>query len=135
MVTQAQSDAAFYEMVYYLLHQRAAGNGNRRGSTRHSFRHVQLIAPYDGRRLPEEQDFVPLPLQDLSAGGFSFFAPYPPSTPLVVVALGRAPYKLLSAEVRHTCRKNVPGQLQYLIGCRFRERIGTPAGTPPLMES
>ena len=135
MVTQAQSDAAFYEMVYYLLHQQAGSDDDRRGSSRHNFCYVQLIAPYDGRQLPLEKEFVPLPFQDLSAGGFSYYASYPPSTPLVIVALGKAPYKLVSAEIRHTSRKKVPGQMQYLIGCRFRERIGTSPEISPSLDS
>jgi len=129
MVTQAQSDAAFYEMVYSLLHQQGGTGDDRRGSRRHDFGFMQLIAPYDGRRLPGEQQFAPFPLHDLSAGGFSYYAPFPPSSPLVIVALGKAPYKLLSAEVCHTSRKKLQGQLQYLMGCRFLKRIGTSADT------
>lgn len=131
MVTQAQSDAAFYEMVYYLRRQQATEGDERRGSTRHDFCHLQLIAPYDGCRLPLEKEFEPLPLHDLSAGGFSYYAPFPPPTPLVIVALGKAPFKLLSAEVRHTTQKKVHGQLQYQMGCRFRERIDASAEPSP----
>ncbi len=64
--SQAQLDAAFYEMVHRLHHQAADAADERRGNDRYAYHCVQRIAPYDGRSLPRPEEFVPMSLNDLS---------------------------------------------------------------------
>jgi hypothetical protein len=122
--SEAQLDAAFYEMVHRLRYQAADAVDERRGNDRYAYHCVQRIAPYDGRSLPRSEDFVPLSLNDLSSGGFSYFAPTRPRTGQLVVALGNAPFKLFTAEVRHCTAADYEGKSQFFVGCRLLERLG-----------
>ncbi len=123
--SQAQLDAAFYEMVHRLHHQAADAADERRGNDRYAYHCVQRIAPYDGRSLPRPEEFVPMSLNDLSSGGFSYFAPTRPRTGQLVVALGNAPFKLYTAEVRHCAEADYEGKPQFLVGCCLVERLGS----------
>jgi hypothetical protein len=98
----------------------------RRRGPRHPYQCTQLLAPYNGRELPRQEDFTWAECQNLSTRGLSFFWPRPPSFERVVVALGGAPSILLVARVVHF----VPVGKQFLCGCQFERRIGREEDQP-----
>jgi len=124
MKTHPHVDAAFFDMIHSLLDAQSTDeNRERRGDRRHPYRHVQLMAPYDGHELPLQADFRPVQCHDLSPNGFSFHAPGPPDFDHIVIALGTVPFTFFSAEVVHVHEAPGGSVPQYLVGCRFVRRI------------
>jgi hypothetical protein len=101
-----------------------AQNRERRGRPRSAYGVLQLVAAYDGKRLPTQADFDRVLCHDLSTGGFSFFADHPPRFEKVVVALGAIPFSFVVAKVVRT-QPGSPGRGKLLIGCEFVERLST----------
>lgn len=118
------NDAAFFDMVHALLDEQMAGSEpERRGSARHPYNCIQLLAPFDGKRLPAQADFRKVHCQDISATGLSFCSPRKPETQYVVIALGAVPFSFYVAEVMHAQPVNNDGVVEYLVGCRLMRRI------------
>lgn len=97
---------------------------NRRGSTRHAFRVIQRIAPYDGTKMPAAADFCPAACRNISTQGFSFLWPEVPSFKHLILALGERPQvTYVAAEVART--SPMPRDQKWtLVGCRFLRRFG-----------
>jgi hypothetical protein len=127
--TAAGADASFYSLVHELieaeklfaLQSRPAPEGRAVG--RRTFDCQQLLAPFDGVRLPSQSEFRPVACRDLSPGGFSFVVPQPAEFLAVVVALGQVPFKFFTAQVQNQSRVRHKGRIAYRVGCRFTGRI------------
>src|SRR5688572_12406621 len=92
---ETSADMSFYSLVHELIeaekslarHGRSTDDG--RAADRREFDCRQLLAPFDGVRLPSQSEFRQVACQDLSPGGFSFVLPERAEYEAVVVALGQ----------------------------------------------
>jgi hypothetical protein len=126
---EAASDVSFYTMVHDLIEadKRFASHGrlasDQRAANRRSFSCQQLLAPFDGVRLPNQSEFRQVACQDLSAGGFSFVQPQRAEFEELIVALGKVPFQFFTARVQNQTRIRLKGHTAYRVGCRFTGRI------------
>ncbi len=123
-MSQQASDAAFFDMVHSLLEEQKEGDGReRRQRERHQYNCIQLLADFDGNSMPAQADFRKVNCQDISATGFSYFSPRKPDTDHVIVALGAIPFMFYVAQVMHANPVNNDGMVEYLVGCRLKNRF------------
>ena len=117
-------DGDFFSLVHDLLReQEEASTDERREHDRRQYALLQLVAPYvPGKPLPPG-DFDKRMFDDLSETGFSYFAPRPPDTAQVAVALGVAPFTFLTADVVNRAEVDGPDGTRYRIGCHFNGRL------------
>lgn len=94
-----------------------------RRSTRKSFTCIQLIASYEGRRLPSQAEFQPQLCHDLSPTGFSFWQQKPLAVSHLIVALGEVPFLFFVAEIVHQAYEPQSEAGGWRIGCRFIRRV------------
>jgi hypothetical protein len=126
---QIASDSEFYALVHELVEaeklfaQHGQSAAEQRAANRKAFACQQLLAPFDGHRLPSQSEFRPMVCQDLSAGGFAFVAPQRVEFDQLVVALGQVPFKFFTARVQNQSRVRLKGGLGFRVGCRFTGRI------------
>jgi hypothetical protein len=127
--TASGADASFYALVHELIEaekllaQQIGPAPEGRAAGRRPFDCLQLLAPYDGVRLPSQSEFRPVACQDLSPGGFSFVLSERAEFASVVVALGCVPFKFFTAQVQNQSRVRHKGRIGYRVGCRFTGRI------------
>ncbi|NLX95186.1 MAG: hypothetical protein GXY83_03310 [Rhodopirellula sp.] len=146
--TGAQIDANFYQMIHQFVAPSHEEADERRRHERKQSWSTQYIAPWDGCRFPAETDFLELPCNDLTRGGFSFLHSHEPDFNLLVAGFGRKPDLLfVGAEVvrctpvvvfssgqvkrlrdeetsiRHFDPSGEPGHPRILVGCRFLRRF------------
>jgi hypothetical protein len=117
-------DAQLFTLMSELLEQASADEQERRGEPRRPFDCDQLIAPYDGQRLPGAAEFFHARCCDLSPRGFSFCTDEPPTNHYVIAALGRVPFTYVTAEVLRVEALEPGAHMGYRIGCRFVGRLG-----------
>ncbi len=108
-------------VLYYVL--RGREGDDRRRAPRRPYYRQQFLAPYDGKNPPSAEDFRLLCCHDISSGGFSFFSPDRPTFDQLVVALGRAPFVYMIAQVLHARPVEDEPSGNYLVGCRFLRRL------------
>jgi hypothetical protein len=121
---QETSDANFFSLVHHVLEShKPTADADRRERNRHDYTCRQFIAPYVGGRLPKQNDFRAVECQDLSPTGFSFVEAELPKHEHLIVALGKAPYIFVSAEIVHSDLMEINGKAACLVGCRFLSRI------------
>ena len=94
-----------------------------RRSTRKKFTCIQLIAPYEGRRMPSQAEFQPQLCYDLSPTGFSFWQQKPIAPSHLIVALGEVPFLFFVAEIVHQAYEPLGEPGGWRIGCRFIRRV------------
>lgn len=121
MQTSSPLDSQLLDTLYAIL--REGKGAERRSRDRRSYRCVQMIAPYDGNRLPVAEEFVHIQCHDISQGGFAFLSTEPPAFDHLVLALGRVPFTFVIAHVLHFVPVEEAGETYYLVGCRFLQRI------------
>ena len=81
---------------------------------------VLRIAPYNGRKLPEETDFEEVETRDLSPLGLSFLTLDPPKTIRMMLMLGDDYCPIyVPARVVHRQEGFWADRWQHLIGCEF----------------
>jgi hypothetical protein len=125
----AGADASFYALVHELIEAEKAFTEQRRpapegrAAGRRRFDCQQLLAPFDGVRLPSQSEFRQVACQDLSAGGFSFVISERAEFTAVVVALGQVPFKFFTARIQNQLRVRHKGRIAYRVGCQFTGRI------------
>ena len=118
-------DGDFFSLVHGLLRdQHEAATDERRDHDRRHFACLQLVASHVPGRPLQPGDFDKRLFDDLSETGFAYFAPQPPETKQVAVALGVAPFTFLTAEVVNQALSDGPEGRQYRIGCHFTGRLG-----------
>jgi hypothetical protein len=97
----------------------------RRTSERHAYPVVQMLAPCNAIRLPEEDAFREVRCHDISRGGFSFLWSKPPDFEFVVVSLGNGSDRI-SLTARVVRSSPSPGlQDEFLVCCEFLDRVKT----------
>jgi hypothetical protein len=127
--TATGADASFYALVHELIEadkllaQQSRPAPEGRAVSRRPFDCLQLLAPYDGVRLPSQSEFRPVACQDLSPGGFSFVVSERAEFDSVVVALGQVPFKFFTAQIQNQSRVRHKGRIAYRVGCRFTGRV------------
>lgn len=120
---QAEDENAADENTAEGARHPATGSDERRQRPRLTYPYRQLIAPIVNGRLPSRQDFVELECHDIAVGGFSYYAPGPPSTDQVVIALGIPPrLTFLIAQIVHVRRVTRDSKSLYLTGCMYTGR-------------
>lgn len=88
-----------------------------RKAPRHRYSCRQLVAAYDGTRLPKQEEFSWAMFRDVSETGVSFLSKTRPASKLLVVAVGPAPFSFLVVEVVRTKRRNDLEGRPYHVGC------------------
>ncbi len=124
-------DAQFFDMVHQIIESEAPvidasvpEDENRRHEKRNAFFTLQLVAPYDGERLPEQAEFHLAPFVDLSARGFSFVERTKPNCDQVVVLLGKVPFFTFTANIMNV--EPLKNQRDmFKIGCKLDQRLSS----------
>ena len=117
-------DGDFFSLVHGLLREQdEATTDERRDHDRRRYTCVQLVAPLVPGEPLWPGDFDKRTFDDLSETGFAYFAPRPPETRHVAVALGVAPFTFLTAVVVNQALVDGPEGRQHRIGCRFTGRL------------
>ncbi|HJN08793.1 MAG: hypothetical protein QGG09_16510 [Pirellulaceae bacterium] len=121
---QVEADAELYRDITVLLkEQRALLGSDRRTDDRRPYERWQLVAPYDGESLPEQDAFREKRCIDLSSSGLSFFSARRPVTSHVVVALGQDPFLFFVAEIVHIHEVESHNGTEFFVGCNFQNRV------------
>jgi hypothetical protein len=88
---------------------------------------LELVAPYEGRRFPDPEEFFEVQCFDISVGGISFFLAEPPTEKRYLLALGDREDPIYAiVEVRRVALTKMHTIPVYLVGCRFEERVKSP---------
>ena len=107
--------------------QAVADFHERRTSNRWSYPAVQPLAPYGHWGFPNAEMFQYVQCHDLSTGGISFLLPSPPTFEFAVVGLGGVDQLQYFVVQKIYCRQCDSPEKQYLVGCRFLQRIRPPS--------
>ena len=99
------------------LRVRVQPDPEKRRAPRHAYNCRQLVAAFDGTRLPQQEEFTWAMFRDVSNTGVSFLSKTKPASKLLVVAVGPAPFSFLVAEVVRTKRRNDLDGRPYHVGC------------------
>jgi PilZ domain len=104
--------------------QRFKLSDNRR-APRTAYPAPMAIAPYDGERFPETDEFVSVHGRDISTTGISFFASEMPASEMVVLQLGKesSPQVYVGARVVRVSSGYFQRRRQHIIGCQFVSRL------------
>lgn len=102
-----------------------AGRANGRRAIRRRFSSVQMVAPYDGTSLPDDDMFFQVLCHDISTRGFAYFSATRPMYDHVIVRLTdtQGCIHQLKARVAHWREGYWEKKRQLLIGCEFQERV------------
>jgi hypothetical protein len=124
ILAEHTKDAKFYSLVHSVLEaERRRENDERRGGRRHSYRCLQLIAPFFDGRLPDKSQFRQVQCVDLSANGFSYVAAEAPSCDRLIVMLSLDPFICLLANVVRCELRHQEQAIIYRVACQFSGRI------------
>ncbi len=107
----------------YSLIPEASEEAELRRNQRKKYTCIQLVAPYEGRRMPAQADFQPQLCHDLSPTGFSFWQEKPLAVSHLIVALGEVPFLFFVAEIVHQDYEPHGEPGGWRIGCRFIRRV------------
>jgi hypothetical protein len=95
---------------------------DKRGADRRPFESEQLIAQYNGRRMPKAWSFRLHKCRDVSTGGLSFYSDQRMASEFVIVRLGSAmESKFVVGSIVRTTRVRLPDGDSYCIACKFIE--------------
>lgn len=106
-----------------IAEQKTVQSDERRSGQRKAYRCIQLLAPFDGEKLPLQEDYSRVRCHDLSPTGFSYLADARPAAKQLVAALGRTPFRFFIAEVVNQRIVERDGRRKILVGCRFVGRV------------
>ena len=95
---------------------------NKRRSRRQTYI-CQLVAPFDGTRLPQQDEFVWSMFRDVSSSGLSFLSECKPTTKQLIVAVGPAPFSFLVVEIIRTTKRDELATHPYHVGCRILREL------------
>ena len=119
---QALIDRAFTDARLYSPRSETAFD-DRRLSQRSPFHVWQRLAPFQGEELPRAEQFVQVLCDNVSTGGMGFYWPQKPEFTQICVLLGLPPQvEVIVAQVLHARPDHGP-RGEWLVGCRFLERI------------
>lgn len=102
-----------------------SGRANGRRAIRRRFSSIQMVAPYDGTALPEDDMFFQVLCHDISTRGFAYFSATRPMYDHLIVRLTdtQGCTHELKARVAHWREGYWEKKRQLLIGCEFQERV------------
>jgi hypothetical protein len=145
------------ELDFQLLGTPRGDTEERRVCYRRRFFALQRIAPYDGSRIPDDDQFFCVESRDLTSQGASFLFPMRPSFRRLVIAFGEPPMRsYVVAEIIHSTDVMVypsglvepagedepaagyedietdEGAPMVLVGCRFLQRQEAGEGSSAL---
>ncbi|MBC7852605.1 MAG: hypothetical protein IAF94_04135 [Pirellulaceae bacterium] len=95
----------------------------QRNGRRHVYRCLQLVAPFDGSRLPRQDEFGWAKFKDVSKSGISFLSETRPATKQLVVAVGPAPFSFLVVEVVRASKRSDLENRPYHVACRILREL------------
>jgi hypothetical protein len=126
----ASRDVELFERIHELVYSNQLmreslperSSSEHRTEKRLPFPMVQLLAPFDGLNLPQQEEFQHVQCKDISTRGFSYLTgPAMPRYRHVIVLFGRLPFRVFWAEVRHVRRNDRPDE--FVVGCRIVKRL------------
>lgn len=83
----------------------------------------QLVADYDGYKLPKSKDFYWVNTLNVSSGGLAFVCRRKPRTEQVIVSFGAGRLACFISRVAWAfCRTDLPGK-PFEVGCEFVARL------------
>ena len=82
----------------------------------------QLVADYDGRTLPDMEDFYLVTFRNISETGAAFLSPRKPARDKIVIVLGKGEIHVTARVVRAFYRTDLP-EMPYEVGCEFERRL------------
>src|SRR5688500_3475921 len=95
----------------------------QRNGRRHVYHCLQLVAPFDGNRLPRQEEFSWAMFKDVSKSGLSFLTEARPATKQLVVAVGPAPFTFLIVEVVRSSKRNDLENRPFHVACRILREL------------
>ena len=95
----------------------------KRRSRRQTYICRQLVAPFDGTRLPQQDEFEWAMFRDVSSSGLSFLSECKPTTKQLIVAVGPAPFSFLVVEIIRTTKRDELATHPYHVGCRILREL------------
>ena len=96
---------------------------DKRKSRRQTYICRQLVAPFDGIRLPQQDEFEWAMFRDVSSSGLSFLSECKPTTKQLVVAVGPAPFSFLVVEIIRTTKRDDLETHPFHVGCRILREL------------
>lgn len=98
---------------------------DKRSSPRTDYPARILFAPYDGTRLPAQDEYVPVHARDLSTSGVAFYAEEVPDSGVVALCLGTPPQPCiyLEAKIVRVSSGYFQRRRQLIVSCRFLSRL------------
>ena len=102
---------------------RAEQPSSKRRSRRQTYICRQLVAPFDGTRLPQQDEFEWAMFRDVSSSGLSFLSECKPTTKQLVVAVGPAPFSFLVVEIIRTTKRDDLETHPFHVGCRILREL------------
>ncbi len=96
---------------------------DKRNSRRQSYICRQLVASFDGTRLPQQDEFEWAMFRDVSSTGISFLSENRPATKQLIVAVGPAPFTFLVVETVRITKRDDLDNHPYHIGCRILREL------------
>jgi hypothetical protein len=95
---------------------------DKRSAERRKFDSEQLIAQYNGRRIPKAWSFRLHKCRDVSTSGLSFYSDQRMASEFVIVRLGNAiEAKFVVGSIVRTTRARLPDGDMFCIACKFDE--------------
>jgi hypothetical protein len=94
----------------------------KRKRKRSGYIHGQLVADYDGERLPQSDDFYSVKFMNISPTGAAFLCKDKPATDRLVMVLGKGDIYVVARIVRTYFRMDF-WEPMYEIGCEFESRL------------
>lgn len=96
---------------------------DKRKSRRQAYICRQLVAPFDGSRMPQQEEFEWAMFRDVSTSGISFLTGCKPTTKQLIVAVGPAPFTFLVVEIARTTKRDDLESRPYHVGCRILREL------------
>lgn len=98
---------------------------DKRRAPRSAYPAPMAIAPYDGERFPEPDEFVIVHGRDISTTGISFFAAEMPASELIALRLGTTPAQqvYIGGRVVRVSSGYFQRRRQLIVGCQFVSRL------------
>ena len=91
----------------------------QRKHPRHAYVCRQLVAEFDGNRMPQQDEFSWAMFRDVSSGGMAFLSPARPGSKQLIVAVGPAPFAFMVVEIVRCTRRNDLEGRPYHVGCKI----------------
>lgn len=95
----------------------------KRKAPRRPYVQRQLIADYDGYKLPQSKDFYWATTQNISIGGVAFISARKPRTKFLIITFGAGRNLCFIGRVAWTSRRADLPKTPFEFGCEFVTRL------------